>query len=111
MNNKAAAAVLALSLISGQSASADAQTGKVELLWLGQAAFLITTPGGKKILIDPFITQNPKTPPELKDLNKLGKIDVVLVTHGHLDHFGDTVAIVKQQHIQMWGPAGLQGTV
>jgi hypothetical protein len=33
-----------------------------ELQWFGQAAFKLTTPGGKVILIDPFITQNPKTP-------------------------------------------------
>jgi L-ascorbate metabolism protein UlaG (beta-lactamase superfamily) len=90
--------------------SVQAQPGKVEVLWLGQSAFRITTPGGKVILIDPYITQNPKTPPEWKDLSKLGKIDVVLLTHGHMDHVGDTVAIVKQQHIQVWAPAGLADT-
>jgi L-ascorbate metabolism protein UlaG (beta-lactamase superfamily) len=64
-----------------------------ELQWLGQAAFKITTPGGKVILIDPFITKNPKTPKELKDLSKLGKIDLILVTHGHGDHVGDTAQL------------------
>jgi L-ascorbate metabolism protein UlaG (beta-lactamase superfamily) len=64
-----------------------------ELLWYGQAAFKITTPGGKVILIDPFISKNPKTPDALKDLGKLGKVDLILVTHGHGDHVGDTVAI------------------
>jgi L-ascorbate metabolism protein UlaG (beta-lactamase superfamily) len=104
-------AVIALGLAFTGSSPAKAEPGKVELLWLGQSAFRISTPGGKAILIDPYITGNPKTPPEWKDLNKLGKIDVVLVTHAHADHFGDTVAIVKQQHIQMWGPAGLQDTL
>src|SRR5580658_347408 len=93
------------------ASSVQAQPGKVEVLWLGQSAFRITTPGGKVILIDPFITQNPKTPPEWKDLSKLGKIDIVLVTHGHGDHVGDAMQIVKQQHIQMWGPAGLANTL
>jgi L-ascorbate metabolism protein UlaG (beta-lactamase superfamily) len=66
-----------------------------ELQWFGQAAFKITTPGGKVILIDPFITRNPKTPKELKDLSKLGKIDLILVTHGHGDHTGDTAQLSK----------------
>ena len=103
------AAVCAAVLLGAAAQAAD--KGKVELLWLGQSAFRITTPGGKNILTDPFITQNPKTPPEWKDLSKLGKIDVVLVTHGHGDHFGDAATIVKQQHIKMWGPAGLADTL
>lgn len=65
-----------------------AQPGKVEVHWLGQATFKITTPGGKVIVIDPFVTGNPKTPAEYKDLAKLGKVDVILVTHGHGDHVG-----------------------
>ena len=64
-----------------------------ELQWYGQSAFKVTTPGGKIILIDPFITKNPKTPEELKDLSKLGKIDLILVTHGHGDHIGDTAQL------------------
>lgn len=66
-----------------------------ELQWFGQSAFKITTPGGKVILIDPFITKNPKTPQTFKDLKTLGKVDLILVTHGHGDHVGDTVAIAK----------------
>ena len=49
-----------------------AQPGKAEVLWLGQATFKITTPGGKVIEIDPFVTGNPKTPADLKVLSKLG---------------------------------------
>ena len=67
-----------------------------ELQWFGHAAFKITTPGGKVILVDPFITKNPKTPQALKDLNKLDKVDLILVTHGHADHVGDTVAIAEK---------------
>jgi L-ascorbate metabolism protein UlaG (beta-lactamase superfamily) len=103
-------AALCAAMVLGAPAQA-ADKGKVQLLWLGQSAFRITTPGGKNILIDPFITKNPKTPAEWKDLSKLGKLDIVLVTHGHGDHFGDAATIVKQQHIQMWGPAGLADTL
>lgn len=92
-------------------APARAEDGKVQLLWLGQSAFRLTTPGGKNIMIDPWITQNPKTPAEWKDLSKLGKIDTILVSHGHGDHIGDAPTIAKDQHIQMWGPAGLADTM
>ena len=79
--------VMTLSIFSFTPAQA------FELQWFGQAAFKITTPGNKVILIDPFITKNPKTPKDLKDLAKLGKVDLVFVTHGHGDHTGDTAAI------------------
>jgi L-ascorbate metabolism protein UlaG (beta-lactamase superfamily) len=62
-------------------------------------------------MIDPWVTQNPKTPAEWKSLEKLGKLDLVLVSHAHGDHVGDAPALVKAQHIQMWGPAGLADTL
>ena len=85
---------------------ANAQ-GKVELQWYSQAAFKITTPGGKVMMIDPWIMGAPLTPPELKDLGKLGKVDLVLVTHGHGDHLGDAMEISKTNNVPLWGPAGM----
>ena len=79
-----------LAVLAGTSAQA------ADVQWFGQAAFKITTPGGKVILIDPFITRNPKTPEALKDLSKLGPVDLILVTHGHGDHVGDTVKIAAE---------------
>ena len=73
----------------------------VDIQWYGQSAFKITTPGGKVILIDPFITKNPKTPKGLKDLGKIGKVDLILVTHGHGDHVGDTAALSKQYNAKV----------
>lgn len=67
----------------------------VTLQWLGHATFKLTTPGGKVIVIDPFITKNPKTPQEFKDLKKLGKVDLILVTHGHFDHTADLADLAK----------------
>jgi len=69
--------VLVTALAPGFAHAAD---GKVTVQWFGQSAFKITTVGGKTILVDPFITKNPKTPPEHKDLAALGRVDLVLVT-------------------------------
>ncbi len=60
----------------------------VEVLWLGQSATRITTVAGKVIVIDPFLKKNPKTPARYKDLAALGKVDLILLTHGHGDHVG-----------------------
>ncbi|MCW5748356.1 MAG: metal-dependent hydrolase [Alphaproteobacteria bacterium] len=88
-------------------ASAWAQGGKTEVLWLGQSATKITTPGGKVIVIDPFLTQNPKTPAQYKNLDALGKIDIILVTHAHGDHLGDAPDLAKKHKVPLIGPAGL----
>ncbi|WP_299772503.1 metal-dependent hydrolase [uncultured Pseudoteredinibacter sp.] len=69
--------------------------GAAELRWLGQAGYQIKTNSGKVILIDPFITHNPKAPKDVRDLKGLGKVDLILVTHGHKDHFGDTLEISR----------------
>ena len=90
------------------AALASAQTaGKTEVLWLGQAATRITTPGGKVIMIDPWLTSNPKTPAAFKDLAALGKIDLILVTHAHYDHIADAPALAKMHNVPVYGPAGL----
>src|SRR3954447_26221629 len=86
--------------------AANAQ-GKAELLWYSQAAFKLTTPGGKVIMIDPWIMGATKIPPDLKDLSKIGKVDLILVTHGHGDHLGDAMEISKTNNAPIWGPAGM----
>jgi L-ascorbate metabolism protein UlaG (beta-lactamase superfamily) len=68
---------------------------EIEVLWLGHATTRITSVNGKVIVIDPFLKQNPKTPPEYKDLKALGKVDLILVTHGHNDHARDLVELAK----------------
>ena len=62
---------------------------QVELLYLGHSTIRITSTAGKVIVIDPFLTKNPKAPEKYRDLKALGKVDLILVTHGHGDHARD----------------------
>ncbi|HKB69975.1 MAG TPA: metal-dependent hydrolase [Thermoanaerobaculia bacterium] len=54
------------------------------LTWLGHAMFAIESKSGQRLVVDPFIEQNPKFP---KDFD-LSRVDVIAATHGHFDHFG-----------------------
>jgi L-ascorbate metabolism protein UlaG (beta-lactamase superfamily) len=69
--------------------------------WLGHATFLFTTPGGKRVLLDPWLTGNPSTPDAAK---KIGTVDLMLVTHGHSDHTGDAVSIGRSTGAQVVAP-------
>jgi L-ascorbate metabolism protein UlaG (beta-lactamase superfamily) len=78
---------------AGGSTPAAAR-GKTELTWYGHSAFVVKTPGGTVIAIDPWLG-NPKAPAQgLAD--RLEKVDFVLVSHGHFDHVGEAVAIAKR---------------
>jgi L-ascorbate metabolism protein UlaG (beta-lactamase superfamily) len=83
--------------------STTARAGEgIQITWLGHAAFEIVSPAGTKLLIDPFISGNPSTPADKKDL-ALYKPDAILVTHSHGDHEGDTVAIAKSSGANVIG--------
>jgi L-ascorbate metabolism protein UlaG (beta-lactamase superfamily) len=81
-----ARACLALTLWLTASAAFAQQ---LEVLWLGHATFRFTSPTGKVIVVDPFLKKNPRAPAKYKDLAALGKVDLILVTHGHTDHIAD----------------------
>ena len=85
--------------------------GKTEVLWLGQSCFRITTPGGKVLVIDPWLLANPKTPPEYKTLEALGKVDAILVTHAHADHFADAPALALLNKAPVRAPGDLNATL
>ena len=94
--------------IYAQAAAPNAVQGKTEILWLGQAGFRIKSPGGKIIVIDPWITGGPKTPTMYKnDLAALGPVDLLLVTHAHVDHIGDAPDLAKMHKTQLYGPADM----
>lgn len=102
--------LLTAAILMALSVNAFAQN-KTDVLWLGQSAFKITTPGGKVIVIDPYLTANPRTPEAYKKLEALGKVDLILVTHGHNDHFADAPALAKLNNAPVYGPAGLMQSV
>lgn len=89
---------LAATLLLPLAASAQGK-GKTELTWYGHAAFLLRTPGGTVLAIDPWFS-NPKSP-DPKAAETLPKVDYILVTHGHFDHVGDAVALAKRTHAKL----------
>lgn len=65
----------------------------VSVRFLGTAAFEIITSEGKRVLIDPYLDDNPVSPIKVADLIPP---DLVLVTHAAVDHLGDTLAILRR---------------
>jgi L-ascorbate metabolism protein UlaG (beta-lactamase superfamily) len=87
------------------SPAALAAKGKTELHWYGQAAWKITTPTGGVILVDPWLTV--PTNPDKNSIAELGRVDYILITHGHRDHVGDAVEIAKKTGAKLLAPYGL----
>ena len=63
----------------------------VDIRWLGHSAFQLDG-GGATVVVDPFLTGNQKAAASPDELEP----DVILLTHGHADHIGDTVDIAKR---------------
>jgi L-ascorbate metabolism protein UlaG (beta-lactamase superfamily) len=104
-------ALLALMAVCTAGLAAAQTAGKTEVLWLGHATTRITTPGGKVIMIDPWLSNNPKTPANFKALESVGKVDLILVTHAHADHFGDAPALAKMHNVPVYNGGGMGQTV
>jgi len=86
--------VAATLLVVAPMASAQ----ETKLKWFGHAAFSITTPKGKVLLIDPWLSNpsNPDVKAGKDPLAAVTKVDYILLTHGHRDHVGDAVEIAKK---------------
>ena len=90
---------------------------KLSFTWLGHSTFLFVSPGGKRILIEPFVASNPACPPSAKTI---GALDLILITHGHSDHASDAASIARatgahviaNYEVCLWLEAkGIQNTV
>jgi L-ascorbate metabolism protein UlaG (beta-lactamase superfamily) len=62
-----------------------------DVRWLGHSAFHLSG-GGADVLVDPFLTGNPKAATTADEL----PADVILLSHGHGDHYGDTIDIANR---------------
>lgn len=64
----------------------------MKLRYFSHSAFQVTTASGKKILIDPYLDDNPTSPVKSDDVSA----DFIILTHAHGDHIGDTFKIAKR---------------
>ena len=69
------------------------QNWGVSITWLGHATVHYRSAKGTTVLADAWVDGNPACPAAAKELKTL---DLMLITHGHFDHFGDCVAIAKK---------------
>ncbi|MBA2296689.1 MAG: metal-dependent hydrolase [Actinobacteria bacterium] len=76
------------------------------LTWLGHAAFRIETPGGKRVYVDPFLHGNPSCPEGEQEPDR---VDLILLTHGHDDHVGDTLSLAKRFSCPVLAQVELRG--
>ncbi len=86
---------LALLLAAAPAAATPphhAPAKRITVTWLGHASFLVTSPGGTQLLLDPWLKGNPSTPDSLKDSSRYHPA-AILVTHSHFDHSGDVKPI------------------
>ena len=63
---------------------------QIEFTWIGHGTWRVRSAGGKEILIDPWVMNNPVAPDHLKTVERC---DLMLITHGHFDHIHDAVEI------------------
>jgi L-ascorbate metabolism protein UlaG (beta-lactamase superfamily) len=65
---------------------------ETSVTWLGHATFRVDTPGGKRVYVDPWLS-NPKCPEGEREPER---VDLIALTHGHSDHVGETVDLWKR---------------
>jgi L-ascorbate metabolism protein UlaG (beta-lactamase superfamily) len=85
-----------------------------KLTWLGHAALALET-GGYRLLVDPYLTENPAASVSPEKL----EADFILISHGHFDHVGDALTIARRtgatlisnfEIVNWYGKHGLEKT-
>ncbi len=101
-----AARIAMLPLFLAAFAVAATAAGAVEMSFYGNQHFRLKSPGGKVILINPWITGN-KDFPHAIDFYKKGEVDLILATSGHGDDQGQAVDIAANTGATIFAPAEL----
>ena len=73
----------------------DSAVSSANFIWYGQSGYKFTTPSGKVFLVDPWL-DCPSNPHKDEEWDRLGKVDLILLTHGHFDHSANTPEIAKR---------------
>lgn len=73
---------------------------KLSITWFGHSTFLLRTPGGTRVLFDPWFTGNPTCPDAMR---KPPKADVILASHGHFDHIEDLLLCARDSGAMVVG--------
>jgi L-ascorbate metabolism protein UlaG (beta-lactamase superfamily) len=66
---------------------------KLSITWLGHSTFVLGTPGGRRVLLDPWLAGNPSCPPAHRTPPR---VDLILVSHAHADHIGDLLSSARE---------------
>jgi L-ascorbate metabolism protein UlaG (beta-lactamase superfamily) len=97
---KSLAAIAMLGAIGTSAVSAQTRAAQpIRITWMGHAAFEIVSSGGTRLLIDPWIGDNPATPASFKDSTRYSssatRPAAILVTHAHSDHDADVARLAR----------------
>ncbi len=65
----------------------------LQVTWLGHGTFKFRAPSGQIALLDAWVEDNPACPADQK---RIGKLDLMLITHGHFDHIGNAITVAEE---------------
>jgi len=71
----------------------------IDFLYIGFSSIKLISQGGVNVVIDPWLTENPDCRVRLEEL---GDVDVLLVSHGARDHFGDTLEVMRRSDAKLY---------
>ena len=81
------------------STPAPSTPGSIRVRWLGHAAFEVVSPGGTRLLLDPWLLENPSTPAVYRDttywMRPENRPAAILATHPHSDHDADVALLAR----------------
>ncbi|MCY3827441.1 MAG: MBL fold metallo-hydrolase, partial [Candidatus Dadabacteria bacterium] len=70
----------------------------IEITYFGHSTFSVKSPGGKTVMIDPWLEGNPSCPEQLREP---GHVDIITVSHGHFDHISDVIPLSRKYNAKV----------